>query len=236
MHIGVHFYTPRFRPIRRLNPINANGGSRRFSRAVQKVGMSCVSSGSVVLPITTTDKKITLLPVFVGGRKIRDDQLGIGAFGNVQEALYGLLHTKEVQEQSYVGNPETFIPKDDKQPDQNAPEIGRKLGRTDSKVLQDAFDKGMQRKAEAVLEGRLKDANHLRHLDDVRSKGIEAPNMNTRGGPIARGEGMSKKGLDSTKAHSLGILHNNPQVVRTARVPNLTGLVLAFAKRVRRSR
>ena len=60
----------------------------------------------------TTDEKIMFLPVFVGGRKIRDDQLVIGAFGNVQKALCGLLHTKEVQEQSYAGNPETFIPKD----------------------------------------------------------------------------------------------------------------------------
>ena len=88
-----------------------------------------------MLPITTTDKKITFLPVFVGGQKIRDDQLGIGAFGNVQKAPYGLLHTKEVQEQSYARNPETFINKDDQQPDQNAPEFGKKLGRTDIKVL-----------------------------------------------------------------------------------------------------
>ena len=83
----------------------------------------------------TTDEKITIFPVFVGGRKIRDDQLGIGAFGNVQKSLCGLLHTKEVQEQIYAGNPKTFIPKDDQQPDQNAPEIGRKLGRTNVKVL-----------------------------------------------------------------------------------------------------
>ena len=73
--------------------------------------------------------------MFVGEQKIRDDQLGIGAFGNIQEALYDLLHTKEVQEQSYIENPETFIPKDDKHLDQNAPETGRKLGRTDVKVL-----------------------------------------------------------------------------------------------------
>ena len=54
----------------------------------------------------------------------------------------------------------------------------------------------MQRKAKVVLEGRLKEANHLRHLDNVRSEKIEAPNMNTKGGPVARGEGMTKKGLD----------------------------------------
>ena len=75
------------------------------------------------------------LPVFVGGRKIRDDQLGIGAFGNVQKSLCGLLHTKEVQEQSYVGNPETFIPKNDQKVDQNCPKIGRKLEWENIEVL-----------------------------------------------------------------------------------------------------
>ena len=75
----------------------------------------------------TTDEKIMFRLVFVGGRKIRDDHLGISAFGNVQKALCSLLHTKEVQEQSYVGKPETFIPKDDQQPNQNALEIGRKI-------------------------------------------------------------------------------------------------------------
>ena len=94
----------------------------------------------------------------------------------------------------------------------------------------------MQRKAEAVLEGHLKEANHLRHLDDVRSEKIGAPNMNTRGGLVASGEGLSKKGLDPTRAHCFGILHSSPQVVRTARVPDLTDLALAFARRGRRSR
>ena len=173
--------------------------------------------------------------MFIEGRKIRDDHLDNGAFGNVQEALCGLLHTKEVQEQSYAGNPETFIPKDDQQPYPNASEIGRKLERTDVKVLQDTFDKGVQRKAEAVLEGRLKEANHLWHLDNVRSERIGAPNMNTRGGPVVRGEGMSKKGLDPTRAHCFGIFHNSPQVVITTRELDLIDLALAFAKRGRRS-
>ena len=57
--------------------------------------LQIVGGGGVsILPITTTDEKITFLPVFVGGEKIGDDQLCIGAFGNVQKALYGLLHTK----------------------------------------------------------------------------------------------------------------------------------------------
>ena len=88
----------------------------------------------------------------------------------------------------------------------------------------------MQRKAEVVLEGRLKEANHLQHLDDVRSEKIGAPNMNTKGGPVASSEGLSKKGLDPTRAHCLGILHSSPQVVKTARVPDLTDLAFAFAR------
>ena len=83
----------------------------------------------------TIAEKIMFLPVFVGGWKIRDDQLGIGAFGNVQKALCGLIHTKKVQEQSYAGNPETFIPKNDQKVDQNTSEIGRKLGRENVEVL-----------------------------------------------------------------------------------------------------
>ena len=94
----------------------------------------------------------------------------------------------------------------------------------------------MQRKAEAVLEGRLKEAIHLRHLDDVRSEKIGAPNMNIKGGPVARGEGLSKKGLNSTRVHYFGILHSSPQVVRTAWVLDLIDLALAFDRRGRRSR
>ena len=61
-------------------------------------------------------------------------------------------------------------------------------------MLQDAFDKGMQREAEVVLEGRLEEANHLRHLDDVRSEKIREPNPNIEGGPVARSEVTSKRG------------------------------------------
>ena len=94
----------------------------------------------------------------------------------------------------------------------------------------------MQRKEEVILEGHLKEANHLRHLDDVRSEKIGALNMNTKGAPIASGEGLSKKGLDPIRAHFFGILHSSPQVVRIAKVPNLTDLALAFSRTGRRSR
>ena len=94
----------------------------------------------------------------------------------------------------------------------------------------------MERKAKVVLKGRLKEVTHLRNLDDIRGEKIGAPNVNTKGGPVASGEGLSKKKLDPTRAHCLDILHSIPQVVRTARVPDLTDLDLAFARRERRSR
>ena len=96
-------------------------------------------------------------------------------------------------------------------------------------MLQDAFDKGMQREAEAILEGRLEEANHLQHLNDVRSEKVRAPNLNTEVRPVARGEIMFKRGLDPTRAHSFGIMHNSPQVGIAARIPDLTDLTLAFA-------
>ena len=65
-------------------------------------------------------------------------------------------------------------------------------------------------KAETVLEGRLKEANRLQHLDDVRSEKIGALNMKTKGGPLASGEGLSKKGLNPTRAHCFNFLHNSP--------------------------
>ena len=83
----------------------------------------------------TTDEKITFILVFVGGRKVRDDQLAIVAFRNIQKTLCGLFHTKEVQQRSYAGNPEALVPKNDQKADQNTLEIGRKLGRANVEVL-----------------------------------------------------------------------------------------------------
>ena len=71
----------------------------------------------------------------MGGRKIQDDQLGIGAFGNIQKALYNLFHIKEVQQQSYAGNLEALVPKNNQKADQNTLEIRRKLGRLNVEVL-----------------------------------------------------------------------------------------------------
>ena len=100
-------------------------------------------------------------------------------------------------------------------------------------MLQDAFDKGMQREAEAILDGYLEEANHLWHLNDVGSEKVRAPNLNTKGRPVARGEIMSKRELDPTRAHNFVILNSHPQVDRAARIPDLTDLTLAFSMRRR---
>ena len=100
-------------------------------------------------------------------------------------------------------------------------------------MLQDAFDKGMQKEAEAILEGRLEEANHLRHLNDGGNKKIKAPNSNTEGRPVARGEIMSKRWLDLIRAHSFGIMYSRPQVGRASRILDLNDLTLAFSIRRR---
>ena len=91
----------------------------------------------------------------------------------------------------------------------------------------------MRREAEATLEGRLEEANHLWHLNNVGSEKVRVPNPNTKGRPVERGEIMSKRGLDPTRAHNFGILNSHPQVDQAARIPNLTDLTLAFSMRRR---
>ena len=98
-------------------------------------------------------------------------------------------------------------------------------------MLQEAFDEGMQREEEVVLEGRFKEANHILHLNDVKSVKIRALNSNIEGGSVTRGEVISKRGLDPTRAHSFSILHSSPLVVKATRIPDLTDLTLAFAIR-----
>ena len=52
-----------------------------------------------------------------------------------KKTLCDLFHTEEVQQQSYAGNPEVLVPKNEQKADQNTPEIGRKFGRANVEVL-----------------------------------------------------------------------------------------------------
>ena len=89
----------------------------------------------------------------------------------------------------------------------------------------------MQGKEETVLEGCFKEAYHLGNLDDVGSEKIKAPDLNAKRGSIAGNEGFFIKGLDLTGTHSVRILHDNLQIFRTTRVPNLTNISFALARR-----
>ena len=89
----------------------------------------------------------------------------------------------------------------------------------------------MQRKAETILEGRFKEADHLGNLNDVGGDKIMAPDLNAKMGSIAGNEGFFIKGLDPTRTHDVRILHGSLQIFGTTRVPNLTNLSLAFSRR-----
>ena len=89
----------------------------------------------------------------------------------------------------------------------------------------------MRRKAETVLEGRFKEADHLGNLDDVGGEKIRAPDLNPKWGSIAGKQGYFINGLDPTRTHGVRILHGRLQIFGTTRVPNLTNLSLAFSRR-----
>ena len=89
----------------------------------------------------------------------------------------------------------------------------------------------MQEKAETVLEGRFKEADHLGNLDDVGGEKIRAPDLNAKRRSIEGNKGFFIKGLDPTRTHGVRILHDSLQILGTTRVPNLTNLLLAFARR-----
>ena len=88
----------------------------------------------------------------------------------------------------------------------------------------------MQRKAETVLKGLFKEANHFGNLDNVGCEKIRAPDLKAKRGSIPGNEGYFIEGLDPTRTHDVCILHGNLQILGTTRVPNLTNLPLAFAR------
>ena len=46
-------------------------------------------------------------------------------------------------------------------------------------MLQDAFDERVQREAETVLKGRLKEADHLGNGNNIRPEKARTPDMDT---------------------------------------------------------
>ena len=58
------------------------------------------------------DKQVALLPKPVGGGKIGNHQRSTGTPGKIEEALGGFLRAKKIKEQSYTGNTEAPVPKE----------------------------------------------------------------------------------------------------------------------------
>ena len=85
--------------------------------------------------MSTPDKEITLFLVLVGRREVINNRSGNGSLRNVQEAFRGLFHAEEIQQQSNTRDPEALIPEENKKADQDAPKIGRELGRAHIKML-----------------------------------------------------------------------------------------------------
>ena len=75
----------------------------------------------------------------------------------------------------------------------------------------------MHRKAETVLKGRFKEADHLGNLDDVGGEKIRALDSNAKRGSIAGNEGFFIKGLDPTRTQDICILHGSLQILGTNR-------------------
>ena len=89
----------------------------------------------VVFPMSTLDKEMALFPVLVGRREVGNNRPGSGPLRNVQEAFRGLFHTEEIQQQSNTRDLEALIPEENQKADQDAPKIGRELGRAHVKML-----------------------------------------------------------------------------------------------------
>ena len=67
-------------------------------------------------------------------------------------------------------------------------------------MLEDAFDEGVQRKAETILKGRLKEANHLGSGNNIRRKKIRTLDSDTGMRSIKSSESFSKRRLNPVRA------------------------------------
>ena len=66
----------------------------------------------VILPIAAANKEVMFLPKPVRGGKIRNHQGSASTPGKIEEALGVFLHAKKIKEQSYTGNTEPSVPKE----------------------------------------------------------------------------------------------------------------------------
>ena len=91
--------------------------------------------------------------------------------------------------------------------------------------MQNAFDEGVQRKAKTILNGRVKEVDHLGNENNIRHEEIRTPDLDAGGRSISSSEGFSVRGLNLTRAHDLRVPHDDLQIFRATGIPNLVNLV-----------
>ena len=96
-------------------------------------------------------------------------------------------------------------------------------------MLQNAFDERVQREAETVLKGRLKEANHLGNGNNIRREKVRTPDKDTGRRSIMSSKGFNIRRLNLVKAHDVRVPHSIPQILGAIGIPNLTNLPFALA-------
>ena len=89
----------------------------------------------------------------------------------------------------------------------------------------------MQREAEAILKGRLKEVDHLGDGHHIRREKIKTPDSDTGRGSVTSSKSFSKRRLNSARAHGIRIPHGSPQIFGATGIHNLANLLLAIAWR-----
>ena len=96
----------------------------------------------VVFPMSTLDKEITLFPMLVERREVKNNRPGSGPLRHVQEAFRGLLHMEEIQQQSYTRDPRPLSLKKTKKPTKTPQKLRERWDRHMLKCCKTLFMKG----------------------------------------------------------------------------------------------
>ena len=70
----------------------------------------------------------------------------------------------------------------------------------------------MQREAETILKGRLKEVDHLGNGNNIRREKIRTPDSDTGRRSITSSEGFSARRLNPARAHDIRVPHGSPQI------------------------
>ena len=95
-------------------------------------------------------------------------------------------------------------------------------------MLYNAFDEGVKRKAEIILKGCLKEANHLGNGNNIRREKIRTLDSDVGMRSITSSEGFSVRRLNPARPHDIRVPHDGPQIFGPIGMPNLANLPLAL--------